>query len=89
MPSGFYVLQRFYMRVDHVVYRIFETRVYHSFGQDQMIREYTEREIDVDHLSSLLNEPKSDSLRSIQPDTLVPLIEPRLILSEICFHRTN
>ena len=89
MPSGFYVLQRFYMRIDHVIYRIFETRVYNSFGQDQMIREYTEREIDADRLSKILHEQKLDSLRSIQPDALVPLIEPQLILPELCFYQSN
>ncbi|RKP39720.1 TIP41-like family-domain-containing protein [Dimargaris cristalligena] len=39
MPSGFFVLQRFLMRVDGVVFRLFDTRVYHEFGTSHVIRE--------------------------------------------------
>ncbi|EST06113.1 TIP41-like protein [Kalmanozyma brasiliensis GHG001] len=31
MPSGFLVLQRFYLRVDDVVFRVFDTRLYCAF----------------------------------------------------------
>ncbi|KAJ0411378.1 hypothetical protein ATCC90586_004364 [Pythium insidiosum] len=44
MPSGFYVLARYWMRLDHVVVRLHETRVHHLFGRDYMIREYTRKE---------------------------------------------
>jgi type 2A phosphatase activator TIP41 len=44
MPSGFYVLARYWMRLDHVVVRLHETRVHHLFGRDYIIREYTRKE---------------------------------------------
>lgn len=44
MPSGFYVLARYWMRLDHVVVRLHETRVHHLFGQDHLMREYTRKE---------------------------------------------
>lgn len=31
MPSGWLVLQRFFLRVDHVLFRVFDTRLYVSF----------------------------------------------------------
>ncbi|KAJ1974928.1 Tap42 interacting protein [Dimargaris verticillata] len=39
MPSGFFVLQRFFLRVDGVLCRIFDTRVYHEFAQPELVRE--------------------------------------------------
>ncbi|XP_074660671.1 TIP41-like protein [Tubulanus polymorphus] len=44
MPSGFFVLQRFYMRVDDVIIRVNDTRVYHEFGNTFCLREYASRE---------------------------------------------
>ena len=31
MPTSFFVLARFWLRVDGVLFRIFDTRFYHSF----------------------------------------------------------
>ncbi|KAJ1974216.1 Tap42 interacting protein [Dimargaris xerosporica] len=39
MPSGFFVLQRFFLRVDGVLCRIFDTRVHHEFSQPDLVRE--------------------------------------------------
>ena len=44
MPSGFFILQRFFMRVDGVLLRMNETRIYHSFEDTVVLREYTVRE---------------------------------------------
>eukprot|EP00128_Syssomonas_multiformis_P016946 Colp12_sorted_trinity150504_noHs@4177 len=44
MPSCFLVLQRFFLRVDGVLCRIHDTRVYHQFGKDYLIRDYTAKE---------------------------------------------
>ncbi|KAF4319128.1 hypothetical protein BBO99_00006124 [Phytophthora kernoviae] len=44
MPSGFYVLSRYWMRLDHVVVRLHETRIHHLFGSDHFLREYTRKE---------------------------------------------
>ncbi|KAI8826880.1 TIP41-like family-domain-containing protein [Fimicolochytrium jonesii] len=44
MPSCFLVLQRFFLRVDDVLFRINDTRVYHEFGTSHLVREYSSRE---------------------------------------------
>ncbi|CAF4955623.1 unnamed protein product [Rotaria sp. Silwood1] len=44
MPSGFFVLLRFYMRVDGVIIRCFDTRYHYEVGNTYILREYIERE---------------------------------------------
>ncbi|XP_019546940.3 TIP41-like protein [Aedes albopictus] len=50
MPSGFYILQRFFLRVDHVLIRINDTRFHYEKGNDYMLREYTHREAKIEQL---------------------------------------
>ncbi|KAJ2780491.1 Tap42 interacting protein [Coemansia javaensis] len=58
MPSGFFVLQRFFLRVDGVLFRIFDTRIYHEFGSDAVIREFSTREMPFDDVRGLLPKKK-------------------------------
>ena len=44
MPSGFFILLRFFMRVDGVLIRCFDTRYYYEIENDYILREYLERE---------------------------------------------
>jgi type 2A phosphatase activator TIP41 len=44
MPTGFYILQRYFLRVDDVVIRLYETRIYHDVQTDFLLREYSEKE---------------------------------------------
>ena len=44
MPGSFFVLMRFLMRVDGVVYRIIDTRLWHVFGTDVLLREHLTKE---------------------------------------------
>ncbi|KAI8645331.1 TIP41-like family-domain-containing protein [Parasitella parasitica] len=44
MPTCFLVLQRFFLRVDDVLFRINDTRLYHEFGKEYIVREYTSKE---------------------------------------------
>lgn len=50
MPSGFYVLLRYFMRVDNVMIRMNETRYYFENGKDFILKEYTSREATYDRL---------------------------------------
>ena len=51
MPSGFFVLQRFYLRVDKTLIRVYDTRVYHEVENNYVLREYSEREEKVENLT--------------------------------------
>jgi type 2A phosphatase activator TIP41 len=45
MPQmGFFVLMRFFLRVDRVLVRIYETRVYHCFGAESVLVEHVQKE---------------------------------------------
>jgi len=44
MPTSLFILLRFHMRVDGVMVRINETRVYHESGRNYLLREYTSKE---------------------------------------------
>ncbi|XP_060531213.1 TIP41-like protein isoform X2 [Cylas formicarius] len=50
MPSSFFVLQRFFLRVDGVMVRVNDTRVFHDFSKDYVLREYTNKECGVKDL---------------------------------------
>lgn len=39
MPHCFFILQRLFLRVDNVLFRIRDVRIYHSFGTDTIVRE--------------------------------------------------
>lgn len=53
MPSCMFVLLRFFLRVDNVVCRIYDTRLYHEFGKSHFIREYTEKEASFKELNNV------------------------------------
>jgi len=44
MPTLFFALLRFWLRVDHVIYRVYETRIYHEFGKNYFLREFQHKE---------------------------------------------
>lgn len=44
MPNSFYLLLRYFLRVDGVHVRLNETRIYHEFSWNYLLREYTSRE---------------------------------------------
>ncbi|XP_053555522.1 TIP41-like protein [Bombina bombina] len=51
MPSGFFLLLRFFLRVDGVLIRMNDTRLYHESDKRFMLREYTSRESKISNLS--------------------------------------
>lgn len=51
MPSGFFCLQRFYLRVDSTLIRVIDTRLYSSTQTPhEILREYSERENTIQEL---------------------------------------
>lgn len=75
MPTSFYILQRFFLRVDHVVARIYDTRIYHEIGKPYLLREYTERE-------SLIKELNCPPKVLIDPNELSPFLSLKKSLFE-------
>ena len=51
MPGTFYILLRYFLRIDNVMLRVNDTRIYHEFGKDYLIREYTSREARVEEIN--------------------------------------
>ncbi|KAI8139113.1 TIP41-like family-domain-containing protein [Fennellomyces sp. T-0311] len=60
MPSCLLVLHRMFMRVDNVMFRINDTRIYHTFGSPFVVREYTSREDRFQTVFNKLPGSKSD-----------------------------
>ncbi|PIK48329.1 putative TIP41-like protein, partial [Apostichopus japonicus] len=50
MQTGFFLLLRFFLRVDGVLIRINDTRIYHEAGSNYMIREYSSKEKKISEL---------------------------------------
>lgn len=44
MPSSYFVLLRYFLRVDNVMVRVNDTRLFHDFNTNYVLREYTSRE---------------------------------------------
>lgn len=59
MPTFFFVLARFFLRVDGVIIRIFDTRYFHRFGSSTVVRETTHRQGDL-----------TTALKNIHPSVL-------------------
>ena len=51
MPDSFFVLLRFFLRVDNVFVRFHDTRMYHEFGKPYLLREVTRREAPIPELA--------------------------------------
>ncbi|KAL0121295.1 hypothetical protein PUN28_008749 [Cardiocondyla obscurior] len=47
MPGSFFILLRYFLRIDNVMIRINDTRIYHEFGKNYLLREFTSREAKV------------------------------------------
>lgn len=39
MPHSFFILYRLFLRVDNVLFRMYDIRIYHQFGTDEVVRE--------------------------------------------------
>ena len=50
MEDCYFILVRYYLRVDGVRVRMFDTRIYHEFGTNHLIREFKHLESDFEML---------------------------------------
>ena len=76
MEDSFFILLRSYVRIDHVSVRIFDTRVYHEFGSNKLIRDFSHLQSTYTSLEAegfkfggncMLNESQSDEIYSLLP----------------------
>lgn len=79
MPWGFLILQRFFLHVDHVLYRIRDTRIYHVFHSDTLLMEKTVREVPYAQVKAkLLGGPNKarDAHRLTDPNWVLSVLPP-------------
>lgn len=53
MPSCFFLLSRFFLRVDHVMFRLFDVRVYHDFSTNEVVKETRGKEATYESVKSV------------------------------------
>jgi type 2A phosphatase activator TIP41 len=75
MPTSFYILQRFFLRVDNVVIRVFDTRIHHELENNYLLREYSEKEALVKDLTC---PPKMFT----EPNEIVNFLDTRKLVVE-------
>jgi len=79
MPARLLLLCRFFLRLDNVVLRIRDTRVYVDFGRNEVIREYVAREENYDKARDELASRGDDVTAALrdpnQVANLLPVIE--------------
>jgi len=55
MKDYYYCLVRYYLRVDDVLFRIYDTRVFHDFNTDYILREFQHREDDFQRIRKMIH----------------------------------
>ena len=64
MPSCFFILQRYWLRLDQVVFRIVDTRIYHEFKSSNVIIETTTKQEKYDVVVKKIGLPASNPVYS-------------------------
>jgi type 2A phosphatase activator TIP41 len=81
MPARLLLLARFFMRLDDVMFRIRDTRVFVEFATGEVIREYTAREEKYETVRKLLAGTREDVLAIMRdPNRLaecIPVVEKK------------
>ncbi|KFM81887.1 TIP41-like protein, partial [Stegodyphus mimosarum] len=61
MPDSFFLLMRFFLRVDNLLARIIDTRIYYEKGNSYLLREHMTKESKLENLKvlpALLSNPQ-------------------------------
>ncbi|KAK6461590.1 putative type 2A phosphatase activator [Scheffersomyces coipomensis] len=61
MPTCLLLLCRFFLRIDNVIFRIRDTRVFIDFETNQILREYKEQEFPYDELLTIVTSNKNNN----------------------------
>lgn len=57
--TSIFILSRFFLRIDHVLFRIFDVRLYHALGSGEVIRELKGRQAGYDEVKAVSVESRS------------------------------
>ena len=80
----FFGLLRHYLRIDNVVVRILDTRIFHSFGDNYVLRDFQVREATYDELKNKGFIINSDwSLSDSQSDMVYPYLNEKLHVKDM------
>jgi len=71
MPSCFLVLLRFWLRIDHVMFHLQDTRIYHEFGTKHLVREVQIRESPYETLAKMM---PNDKQKFSDPNMVSPML---------------
>ncbi|XP_076607011.1 TIP41-like protein [Chaetodon auriga] len=92
MPTSFFLLLRFFLRVDGVLIRINDTRLYHEAGKNYMLREFSTRESKIAELKNVPAALYTDPNEIAQHLTLkmtecekleLPVMQPQTAVHEV------
>ena len=56
MSYGWFILLRQFIRIDHVIYIMRDTRIFHEYGTDEILREFIHKEIHWDEIGKLVED---------------------------------
>ena len=87
MPSCFFCLSRFWLRVDGMLLRVLDTRLYHVFGTDKLVFEKSVREITYDQLKS--QGMSTNDRDYTDPDKFVNLVPVVKQWNEVAYLRSQ
>lgn len=85
MPSGFFMLLRQFIRVDEVLIRVSDTRVYHSFETDYLLRESVVMENTASEVEARLGIPPGDKRQTrilYRPEKINTILPHLLVKKE-------
>lgn len=83
MGDSWFLLLRFYLRVDGVCVRHFDTRLYHEFGTNYVLREFKHLEADFNELAEAGFRPSTEwILSATQADEVAQFTTERLKINE-------
>jgi hypothetical protein len=74
MPSGFFLLSRFFLRVDNVLFRIYDVRLYRDFASGEILRETKGKEAPYDDVKNV-------------SASVLTMIARTSNLNELCYRR--
>ncbi|KYQ90965.1 hypothetical protein DLAC_07849 [Tieghemostelium lacteum] len=78
MNDSFFLLLRYYLRVDDVIVRAYDTRIYHEFDKSYLLREFSVKETNFDTIKHLFEKDPSLLTNSDFIVTKLPTVSTKI-----------